>query len=261
MTPFPVAVHLASLRQPFKQSLHTAARLGASGVEIDARGEVRPREFSHTAVRHLRKTLENLDLRVAAIAFPTRRGYDVPEDLDRRIEATKDAMRLAHDLGTSIVTNHVGRVPEQPEGLAWDMLVQVLTELGAYGQHVGVRLAARTGSEEGSTLAGLIDALPPGSLAVDLDPGRLIINDFSPREAVNVLGPHIASVRAIDGVRDLAQGRGVEVTLGRGSADLPELLGALEPHAYRGFVTVQRHGVDDPVREIGQAISYLNCLD
>ena len=65
---------LESLRQPLKKALTTAAEMGADGVEINARTELRPSELSRTAVRHLKKMLADLNLQVSAIHFPTRRG-------------------------------------------------------------------------------------------------------------------------------------------------------------------------------------------
>ena len=50
-----VGIQLASLRQPFKKALHTAARLGADAVEIDARTELRPSELSQTGARSLQQ--------------------------------------------------------------------------------------------------------------------------------------------------------------------------------------------------------------
>ena len=67
-------------------------------------------------------------------------------------------------------------------------------------------------------------------------------------------------VHAKDGVRDLAQGRGLEVPLGRGTVDFPELLGQLEEHNYRGYFTIERERADDPVFEIGQAVSFLRQI-
>src|SRR5690606_25734878 len=98
-----IGIQTRSLRQPFRQALITAARLGADGVEIDARTEVVPSQLSQTGLRQLRKLLDDLNLRVSAVAFPTRRGYDSPEELERRIEATRGAMRLAHDLRAGVV--------------------------------------------------------------------------------------------------------------------------------------------------------------
>ena len=67
-------------------------------------------------------------------------------------------------------------------------------------------------------------------------------------------------VRAKDGVRDLAQGRGLEVPLGQGTADFPELIGMLEEHAYGGYFTVAREQANDPVAETAMAVEYLKNI-
>ena len=148
-------------------------------------------------------------------------------------------------------------VPPESTGPQWDLLVDSLTELARYGQHVGALLAAETGSESGADLRRLLSAVPSNAVAVDFNPGKLIVNGFSPREAVEQLGSHILHVHANDGVRDLARGRGIEVTLGRGAADFPELLGVLENYQYRGCVTIERHACDDPLEEMRMAVEYL----
>ena len=58
----------------------------------------------------------------------------------------------------------------------------------------------------------------------------------------------------------LAQGRGLEVPLGRGSADFPQLLGILEEHQYRGYLTVVREQAEQPAVEIDQAMEFLRSL-
>lgn len=256
-----IGIQLTSLRQPFKKALHTAARLGARAVEIDARGEIRPEQVSQTGIRQIRKMLEDLDLRVCAVGFRTRRGYNVAEDLDARVAATKRAMKLAYDLGAGLVINQVGRIPSPDDKESWNMLLGALSDLGRHGQHVGALLAAETGSEDSADLARLLEAvMPEGSIGVNFDPGNLIINGFSPREAITNLGSRVLHVHAKDAVRDLAQGRGVEVPLGRGSADFPELVGALEEFEYRGYFTVERENARDPVGEIGLAVQFLQNL-
>ena len=255
-----VGVQLASLRLPLKKALHTAAEMGADAVEIDARGEIKPRDLSRSGVRQMRKMLEDLNLRVCAIGFRTRRGYDVADDLDRRIEATKEAMQMAYALGAQVVVNQIGRVPSDLPDASWDTLRQALVDLGGYGQRVGAFLAARTGSEAGADLARLISALPAGVLAVDFDPGSLIINGFSASDAIRALAPHVLHVHANDAVRDLAQGRGIETPLGRGSVDFLEMLSVLEEQEYRGYLTVERQNSANPVADVAQGVEYLRNL-
>ncbi len=255
-----LAIQLHCLGLPLRRGLQVASQLGASAVEIDARSELRPGELSQTGMRQFRKLLEDLNLRVAAVRFPTRRGYNVVADLDRRVAATKDAMRLARELGSSLVVNQIGRVPADTTSPDWSTLTEALTDLGNYGHHVGAILAAETGSEPGEDLARLIKALPDGALGATLNPGNLIINGFETLPAAAALGRNILYVHAKDGVRDRARGRGDEVPLGRGLADFPALLGALEDFSYRGYLCVERHGAADPAYEIAQAMSYLNSL-
>jgi sugar phosphate isomerase/epimerase len=215
--------------------------------------------MTHTAVRHLRKLLDDLRLRVGAVAFRTRRGYHTPEDLDRRVEATKKAMSLAWDLGAAVVVNHVGEIPENREGPDWELLLQVLSDLGRHGQRVGATLAAESGSDPEGLLA-LIGALPDGSLAVNFNPGGLVMNGFSASEAALRLGPHILHVHATDATRDVSRRQGVETPLGRGSVDWPAVFAALEEHDYRGCFTIARSDTADPIKEIEQAVQYLRSF-
>ena len=255
-----LGVELACLKLPLKKALLMARELGAEGVEIDARHELRADELSQTGIRQVRKMLEDLNLRVAAVRFRTRRGYQVVDDLEARIDATKGAMRLAHDLGSSVVINHIGRVPAESDSSAASTLIQALTDLGKYGQRVGAFLAAETGTESGEELAQLIARLPTGSIGVDFNPSHLIVNGHSPATAMRALAPHVLHVHATDATRDLAVGRGIEVALGQGSAELPELLAILEEHQYRGYLTVARRDSSDPIADIRQALTFLRNL-
>lgn len=255
-----IGIHLPSLRVPLAKALPLAAKLGADAVEIDARWSLPPAQLSQTALRQLRKTLDDHRLRVCAISYRTRRGYNVPHDLDARVAGTKQAMEMAYALGASVVVNHIGFIPTESEGADWNLLLEVLTDLGRHAQRVGAFLAAQTGNSPPADLARLIAALPEGSLGVDLDPGQLVAGGFSTLEAVEQLSPHIMHVHATDGVYDLSRRRGMEVPLGRGSVDFPALLGALEERNYRGYFTIQRDSADDPQYEIGQAVQYLRSL-
>ena len=253
-------IKLESLRLPFKKALAVAAEIGADGVEINARTELKPAELSRTGVRHLKKMLADLNLQVAAIHFPTRRGYDEPDDLDRRLEATKDAMNMAYDLGCNVVTNRIGRVVDEASDDRRSTIVQALTDLGMYSQKSGAWLAAQSGFEEPKILKGLMDSLPPMSLGIDFDPAQMVINGFSANDAMAILAEHVMHFRARDAVHDLSLGRGLEVQLGRGSVDLPALLGKLEEYHFAGYLTIERDEQTEAVLQCSQAIEYLENM-
>ncbi len=221
---------------------------------------LRPEELSDTGLRQLRKMMNDLDLRVAAIRFPTRRGYDVLQDLDRRIAATKAAMRMAYRLGARVLINAVGHVPQESSHPGYEQLASSLTDLARYGQHVGAMLACETGSEPAPRLNQLLTDLPEQAIGVAFNPGNLIVNDFYDEDSIVASAARTLVVIARDGVRDLARGRGIEVPLGRGSAEFARVLGVLEEQQYRDWFVIDRIESRDPVTEIGHAVSYLQSL-
>ncbi len=214
-----------------------AARLGVRAIEIDARNDIRPSELSATGVRQLRKMLDDCDLRVAAVRFQTRRGYDSPSDLSRRIDATKEAMEMAYRLGAGLVINQIGTVPEATDP-GFEPLAAVMADLGRFGAHVGAFLAAETGTEAGDRLASVLGDDDSAYVAVALNPGKLIVNRFSVPEAIVALGNRIRILIAQDGVVDLAAGRGIQVPVGQGTADFPSILAMLEDFQFSGPVVV-----------------------
>jgi len=254
-----ISVELSARGPSLRKALPMAARLGAGAVEIDARGEITP-ELSRTGVRQLRKMLDDQRLRVSALRFRTRRGYGTLEELDVRVAATKAAMRLAYDLGASLVTNHLGLIPSDAESASWRLLVEVLEELGEHGHRVGALLAAETSAADGPQLARLLADLPEGAIVVDLNPGALLQNGFSPLDAIDAVGPSIHLVHATDAHGGVSSRPGEPALLGRGEVDFPALLGALEEHGYRGDFTVSPTNVANPEAEIAAGIQYLRGL-
>lgn len=252
-------LRIENLSLPLKQALPLAAELGAEGVEVNARTELRAAEMSGTAIRHFKKLLQDYNLKVCSVKFPTRRGYNIVDDLERRIDATKAAMKLAYNLGCGHVSNFVGQIVQQDSENDTTML-EALTDLGMYGQRIGARLAIQTGPADGETLKTFIDRLPAASVAVDFDPAELIINKQSPSETLKLIKDHVVHFRARDAVIDLSAGQGIPVQLGRGSVDLPELLSLLEEVNYNGFITIDQPQTENAFLENGQSLEYLENL-
>jgi sugar phosphate isomerase/epimerase len=255
-----IGIQTRSLRQSLRQAVVTASRLGADGVEIDARSELPPAALSQTGIRQLRKLLADLNLGISAVSFITRRGYDDPNELERRVLATQTAMRFAHSLGATVVVNRVDRVPRDDNDPNFTALAETLSGLGTYGDRVGARLAIQTGSQSGPQLARLLTAIPDQTVGIDLHPSGLIRHGHDPGEAIATLGRHILHVHACDAVRDLERNQVMDVELGRGSADFPGLLGQLEEFNYRGWVTIERLNAADSVAELANAVEFLRSL-
>lgn len=245
---------------PLRRALDAAARLGADGVVLDLRYELPLAELTPTAVRQLRKTLDDRSLKTAAVTFPTRGGLADARGLERRIDALKSAMHGARELGAGVVINRIGRVPDDPDSAAYGQLVESLTTLGLHGDRVGARLAAVTEGASYERLPALLGALPEGAVGVSLHPAELLMADGDPTEATATLGPHVLHVHASDAVRDLSTRRSVEVELGRGGVDWPDVLARLEEHDYRGWLSIERGESDDPVGDVENALHFLRSM-
>jgi sugar phosphate isomerase/epimerase len=255
-----IALQLASLPMSFRHALAAARQIGVEAVEIDARGEVNPTDVRGTALRQVRKLLDDQNLRVAALEFRTRHGYHEAEGLDRRIQATKDAMEFAHALGATVVTNHIGPISTDDSTPEWKTMVEALTDLALHSQRSGAMLSALAGTDSGASLRKLLDALPPGLIGVTLDPGMLIARGFEPLEVVEAVGSAIVHAHADDAIRERTAPRGTMVQLGRGSVDYPALLGALEERQYRGYLSIRTSGTGDAATELSDAVKYLRRL-
>ena len=254
-----VGVQLTGLRLPFKEALHVAARMGADAIEIDARYELKPSDLVGTALRQVRKLLEDLNLRVASVRYPTRRGYECEDELERRIDGTKQAMKMAHDLGANVVVNQVGVIPESPDDPSFQLMRTVLSDLGAYSHRVGAFLGCETGAEPLTRLASLVNSLPDGCVGITLNPGNLLVNGFDLADLQSI-AKHVMLVHAKDGVKDKARGRGSEVPLGRGMAEFPEIVAILEEFHFPGYFVVERENAQNSLEEISFAVQFLKNI-
>ena len=135
-------------------------------------------------------------------------------------------------------------------------------DLGRHGARVGVHFAAETGTEPGRNLAALLDHATDGFVGVALNPGQLIVNRFDVAETIAAIRQRIVIVNAVDGVLDLAAGRGIRVPVGQGTADFPNLIGQLEDLPYRGPYVVSSPATDPTtaLREIAASVHYLRGL-
>lgn len=255
-----LSVATTPLSGDLRTALRRARDLGVTAVEIDARHGLDPDQVTRTGLRQIRKWLGDEGIVVSALSFRTRGGYGDPDRLEGRIAATKAALELAHALGAGIVLNHVGEIPPDASGPQWQLLVDVLGDLGAWGQRVGAILCAEAGRAAPADLVRLIAALPEGSLACDIVSGALVVYGHDPVAAVEALAPHVASVHVTDAVAGSFAGRGRAVILGSGEVDVAALLAALEERGYRGWIGLEP--VEDRAAraEFAAAIAFLRAL-
>src|SRR5438132_4741590 len=113
MGPIKLGVCLKSLGLPFRRSLSPAQQLGVTAIELEALGELWPQNLTQTGRREITHLLRSYDLAVSAIVCPLRRGLDVAQDLEPRLEQIRLTMALAFELGPRLVIIPIGKLPDK----------------------------------------------------------------------------------------------------------------------------------------------------
>ena len=238
-----------------RRSLPEAQRLGARGVELAAAGDLAPQSLSQTGRREVRHLLRSYDLELAAVFCPLRRGLDVPEQLQPRLDYIKQVMSLAFDLGPRLVVVQAGRIPEQDDDPRLPGFRDALESVARHGDRVGTTLALETGLESGAALRAFLDRIDSGSLAANYNPANLLIAGHDPYAAARALAGRIAQVHAED-ARMVSPNRLHRVPLGHGDLDWLQLLGTFEEIDYHGYLTV----TGDDSAEMGAGLEFLRRI-
>ena len=233
-----------------------AAEIGADGIQIyTTRREMLPENLDAPRRNALRGFIETKGLVLSATCSDFRHGL-VDEARNRelipRIEANVD---LAVDLGTRIVTTHIGVVPEDRGDPVWSVMARALNTIGAYAEARGVVFATETGPESGATLRALLDALETRAIRVNFDPANCLMLGYDHMEALDALHDLIVHTHAKDGLR----GNG-EVPLGEGDVELHAYVSKLRGYGYEGFYTIEREEGPDPIGDVVAGLSYLRSL-
>src|SRR5262249_54104770 len=103
-----IGVRLESLALPLRRGLQEVERLGVTGVQVDAVGDLSPKTLSQTGRREFRHLLRAHNLELTALACPLRHGLDTADGQEARIEHIQQVLSQSFDLGPRIVIAEVG---------------------------------------------------------------------------------------------------------------------------------------------------------
>ena len=177
-------------------------------------------------------------------------------------KAAEELARIAKELDVGLVTFHAGFLPDDPRDPRGDVMVGRLRELaGMFGER-GAQVALETGQEGAPTLARVIDALARERVAVNFDPGNLILyGSGDPVAALELLGPRVVQVHVKDALPALNNGDwGTEVPAGRGAVDWAALLGALRHCPEVTTLVIEREAGTGRVDDIAEARRFLESV-
>lgn len=276
MLNFKIGVMVDSFKVGIEEGIAKAREVGASGIQVYATsGPMAPENLNAKKRCELSDLIASNGLIVSAVCGDLGRGFANPEENPKLIEKSKRIMDLAKELGTNVITTHIGVVPEDSAHPRWKILQEACEELGEYGDNMGASFAIETGPEKSATLKRFLDSLHSHGVRVNLDPANLVmVTGDDPVGAVHNLKKYIVHTHAKDGIllrhenpeviygmiEDvIQQGEAFrELPLGEGGVDFPAYLKALDEIGYHGFLTVEREVGENPEKDIRTAVNFLN---
>ncbi|MDD2362520.1 MAG: sugar phosphate isomerase/epimerase [Oscillospiraceae bacterium] len=280
MNTFKIGIIADSLRLPFKESIEKCAEIGADGVQIYAvDGEMAPENMSIEQIKEKKQIIQSCGLEVSALCGDLGgHGFTRREQNSKKIEKSKRIVDLALELGSNIVTTHIGVIPADKTCETYFVMQQACNGLAEYAYANGAYFAVETGPEPAERLKTFLDGLGAKGVAVNLDPANLVmVTDDDPVQAVYTLKDYIVHTHAKDGrllkktdpkvIYDFFAEGGIgdlrmeeyfkEEPLGKGDVDYSNYLKALREIGYQGFLTIERELGPDPIPDIVTAVDYL----
>src|SRR5262245_14135738 len=127
-----IGIVLESMGLPVRSGLPQAAKMGAGGVQVDAAGDLAPDRLTETGRREIKNLLRTYAQELTALNCPLRRGLDVPENQQPRLDYVRGAMSLAFELGPRVVVAPLPKLPGEAELERARLLREALLDLGRH---------------------------------------------------------------------------------------------------------------------------------
>ena len=161
---FPIGVIINSFRTDIPTAVKKAAKVGAQGIQVYATsGEMSPEELVGSKRADFRKLVEDNGLVISALCGDLGGGFGNKEENPWSVEKSKRIIELAKELGTDIVTTHIGVVPEDSSHERYKIMQEACFELSRFADSLDAHFAIETGPETSATLKKFLDSLVTGS--------------------------------------------------------------------------------------------------
>ncbi len=173
---------------------------------------------------------------------PSTIGLVPRETRAARIDALKQTSDFAKMLGIPRVQTHCGFIPENPRDPLYDEAVLAIREVAQQCASNGQDFLMETGQETPTTLVRALRDANQSNLGIGFDTANLILyGKANPVDAADIIGPHVKSVHAKDGVFPTDPMKlGEEVLIGTGRVDFAQVLAKLQKFGYTGAITIER---------------------
>ena len=197
---FPIGVIIDSFRTDIPTAVKKAAEVGAQGIQVYAtRGEMAPENMNAQRIADFKALVADNGLVISALCGDLGGGFGNKEENPGKVERSKRILDLAKELGTNVVTTHIGVVPTDSSIDRYKVMQEACFELSRYADEIGAHFAIETGPETSAVLKCFLDSLGSTGVGVNLDPANLVmVTGDDPAGAVYNLQKYIVHTHAKD---------------------------------------------------------------
>lgn len=265
-----------------ESSIKSAAALGIEGVQVHAvRGELAYDTITVDKKRWALDLVKSNGLVFSALCGDFGYGFGRGEAEDAQLaDRLKRVLEMAKELECSVVTAHIGKIPDAECRLK-EQMRRYCGELARFADSMGSAFAIETGPEMAWVLGEFIDSLGAGGVKVNFDPANLVmVAGDRPETAVKTLGKYIVHTHAKDGIKlgacgtaeididsfsdasdrawlNMPDRKYFERPLGEGGVNYDLYLSALKDTGFDGFLTIERRVGENPMADISHAAEFL----
>lgn len=270
-------------RLPIDRVIDQAEILGIHGIQGNGvQGELLPEILSPNERKQLLRRMKDANLEFSALFGDLGgHGFQLRSENKEKISRSCKIVDLACDLETSIITTHIGVVPEDSKSETYQIMQEACFAIGNYAQKNGIVFGIETGPESPERLKTFLDSLGSKGLGVNYDPANLVmVLDEDPVQGVRTLAEYIVHTHAKDGIHlhkcdpvalyDAFAEEGIEgfdfgtyfneTPIGEGSVDWAAYVQELKRIGYDGFLTIEREIGETSFDDISKSVKLIRNL-
>lgn len=181
----------------------------------------------------------------------------------KRAEELIEAARFAVKIGVSRVATHVGFLPENTNDPEYAGIIAILRYIVKAYKALGIDFLFETGQETPTTLLRVIEDLGFDNVGINMDTANLILyGKANSADAITVFGKYVKDTHIKDGFYPTnGKELGMEVKVGEGLANVPEVVARLKAVGYKGNYIIEREiRGEQQTKDIADTKKYLEGI-
>lgn len=196
-------------------------------------------------------------------AGPSTLGIVPPAYRMQRIADLIKGAEFATKIGVKRMATHAGFLPENMNDPNFTDVVAALRSIISECKKRDINFLFETGQETPVTLLRVIETIGMDNVGINMDTANLILyGKGNSADAITVFGKYVMDTHIKDGFYPTnGTELGVEVKVGEGMANLPEVVKRLNAVGYQGNYIIEREiSGDQQTKDIIETLDYLKKI-